>query len=75
MLSDRLYISRYSDAGRAPFPTEVLERLKGFTQEALDELTAADPESKRVYEAFSAFKKRVSTWMNVSERVFFDQLM
>lgn len=64
-----------TDVQVAPFPTEVLQALKGYTKEALQELTESDPASKKVYEAFEKFRKDVSVWMNVSERVFYDQIM
>lgn len=63
-----------TDVDVKPFPTEVLEALKGFTKEALGELIEKDAQSKKVYEAFSAFKKQVNVWMNVSEKVFYERL-
>ncbi|MEP1095333.1 MAG: TRAP transporter substrate-binding protein [Cyclobacteriaceae bacterium] len=58
-----------------PFPKEVLDGLKGFAKEALDELTEQDPQSKKVYEAFNAFRENVGGWMNVSERIYYESLM
>ena len=57
------------------FPIEVLEQLKFYTKETLEELIEQDSQSKKVYEAFSKFKEEVGTWMNISERVFYDQIM
>ena len=51
------------------------KQLKDFTKETLAELCEQDAASKRVYEAFDKFRKDVSVWMNVSERVFYDQIM
>ncbi|MEM9324436.1 MAG: TRAP transporter substrate-binding protein [Bacteroidota bacterium] len=56
------------------FPDEVLQVLKRNTDEVIEELTATDPPSKKVYEAFSAFKQKVNTWMDVSEKVFYEKL-
>ena len=64
-----------TDVDVKPFPAEVLEALKGFTKEALTELIEQDAESKKVYEAFDAFKKKVNVWMNVSEKVFYESIM
>ena len=57
------------------YPTEVLKTLKANTHEVIAELTERDPNSKKVYEAFSAFKEKVNVWMNVSERVFYNELL
>lgn len=64
-----------TDVTVAPFPPEVLQALKGFTKEALTELTETDASSKKVYEAFEKFRKDIRVWMNVSERVYYEQIM
>ena len=64
-----------TDVQVGQFPTEVLQLLKGYTKEALEELSANDAHSRKVYEAFKKFKQEVGVWMNVSERVFYDQIM
>lgn len=56
------------------FPEEVLQTLRKNTEEVIQELIEKDPKSKKVYEAFAAFKKKINTWMNVSEKVFYDKL-
>lgn len=56
------------------FPEEVLEVLRKNTAEVINELIEKDPKSRKVYEAFSAFKKNVGSWMEVSEKVFYDHL-
>ena len=68
-------IIQETDVQVGQFPSEVLQALKGFTKEALDELAAKDAPSRKVYEAFKKFKEEVGVWMNVSERVFYDQIM
>ncbi len=64
-----------TDVTVAPFPVEVIDALKGFTKEALNELVENDAPSKKVYEAVEAFRKDVNVWMNVSERVFYERIM
>ena len=56
------------------FPKEVLEVLRQNTDLVIQELIEKDPESKKVYEAFSAFKQNVGSWMEVSEKVFYEHL-
>ncbi len=63
-----------SDVQIKAYPKSVLDALKQNTEEVLADLTAKDAPSKKVYEAFAAFKKRVSTWTDVSEKVFYNEL-
>jgi len=64
-----------TDVTVAPFPEEVLVALKGHTKEVLAELCEKDAPSKKVYEAFDKFRKDVSVWMDVSERMFYERIM
>ena len=63
-----------SDVQIKAYPKTVLDALKQNTEEVLADLTDKDAPSKKVYEAFAAFKKRVSTWTDVSEKVFYNEL-
>lgn len=54
------------------FPDEVLRALKKYAEEVIAEMTAADPWSKRVYESFEAFHKKVAGWAQVSEKVYYE---
>ncbi|MDX1477208.1 MAG: TRAP transporter substrate-binding protein [Saprospiraceae bacterium] len=62
-----------TDVQVLPFPAEVIAGLRTFSQEVLDELVASDPLSKRVYESFSAFKKKIKAWAEVGERRFYNE--
>ena len=57
------------------FPKEVLARLKEYTRETLEEITATDPFSKKVYESYRAFAKKASVWAGASEKIYYDELM
>ena len=56
------------------FPDTVIDGLKGFTKEALAELIQKDAPSRKVFESFSKFKKQVSVWTNISEKVFYETM-
>ena len=56
------------------FPKEVLAKLKEYTEEVVNELVAKDPTSKKVFEAYDTFRKKVSSWSNVSEKVFYEKI-
>jgi TRAP-type mannitol/chloroaromatic compound transport system substrate-binding protein len=56
------------------FPDEVLEQLRAYTAEILNEITANDPFAKKVYDSYSAFQKRAKAWSEVTEKVFYNKL-
>lgn len=68
-------ITDETDVSVRPFPKELIEGLKVFAKETLVELTEQDPQSKKVYDAFDAFRKDVGGWMNISERIYYESLM
>jgi TRAP-type mannitol/chloroaromatic compound transport system substrate-binding protein len=53
------------------FPDDVLKAFGRYTEEVLHELTSSDPLSRKVYESFSAFKKAVAGWAEVSEEAYY----
>jgi TRAP-type mannitol/chloroaromatic compound transport system substrate-binding protein len=58
-----------------PFPDDVLNRLKTFTTETLDELAANDPAVRKVYDAYKVFRDGIAPWLNISEKVFYEKIM
>jgi TRAP-type mannitol/chloroaromatic compound transport system substrate-binding protein len=56
------------------FPDEVLTELRRLTEEVLAELTEEDEMSRKVYEAFQAFKQNAQEWSQVTEKVFHNSL-
>ena len=53
------------------FPDEVLDALRKFSEEVVDELVSTDPMSRTVYESFRSFRKNVTSWAEVSEKVYY----
>ena len=49
------------------FPTGVLKTFKQLTQETLEEEAAANPEFKKVYDAYRQFKQDYSHWSKLEE--------
>jgi TRAP-type mannitol/chloroaromatic compound transport system substrate-binding protein len=49
------------------FPDDVMQALKRYSEEILEELAAADPMSRRVYDSIKAFQKNIINWNKVSE--------
>jgi TRAP-type mannitol/chloroaromatic compound transport system substrate-binding protein len=56
------------------FSAETLAALRSITDEVIGEITANDPVAKKVFTAYSAFKKQVSAWSEVTEKAFYDRI-
>ena len=54
------------------YPTEVLDTLRQFAVEAIEELADSSPEARKVYESYSSFQKTISEWSNISEKKYFE---
>ncbi|MGA2938992.1 MAG: TRAP transporter substrate-binding protein [Syntrophobacteraceae bacterium] len=54
------------------FPAEVLNKLRKFSEEVLEEEAAKDPVVKKVDASFKAFKKDLDNWGYISERTFYE---
>ncbi|MCP5161260.1 MAG: TRAP transporter substrate-binding protein [Hahellaceae bacterium] len=52
------------------FPDSVLARLKALSEQTLAEVAANDPASKKVYESFSAFQRKVAAYHEISEKAY-----
>lgn len=49
------------------FPDDVVAKLRSVSEEVVAEVAAGDAESKKVYEHFSAFRRKVAKWHGLSE--------
>ena len=49
------------------FPDDVLDALRAYSREVVEELAASDPMSGRVYESYKAFADAVGAWLAISE--------
>ena len=52
-------------------PGEVLEILKQKTAETIQELIDTDPVSKKVYDAYQAFRNKITPWTEISDKVYY----
>lgn len=55
-------------------PTEVVEQLKTITMDVLNTEAAKDPATKKVHDAFMAFRDKHKSWAAISERPYHDLL-
>jgi TRAP-type mannitol/chloroaromatic compound transport system substrate-binding protein len=51
-----------------PYPDEVLRELRKLTDEVIARLAAKDDMSARINESFSAYRRSVTAWSDISER-------
>ncbi len=68
-----LYLSKLIEEEQVDirrFSDEVMDTLKKLSNEVVQELVDTDPLSKRVFEHFNAFRKKMVSWSNISEKVY-----
>lgn len=63
---DRVEIRRFDD--------DILKTLRLYANEAIEDLAQSDSFSKRTYESFQAFRKNISKWSSVSEKVYYQDI-
>ncbi|MEM9990964.1 MAG: TRAP transporter substrate-binding protein [Bacteroidota bacterium] len=56
------------------FPQAVLEQLRTYTHEVLEEMVADDPTAKKVYASFQAYRQQISAWAALTEQVFYQDI-
>ena len=52
------------------FPADVLQQLRQFTKQTLNEEAEKDATFKKVYDAYSAFRKTNDSWSSISEAAY-----
>ena len=67
-------IQEESDVSVRKLSDEVLSGLFDISQQVISDVTASDPISKKVYESFSAFQKKVTGWSEWTEKAYFSAL-
>ena len=53
------------------FPDDVLNTLRRYAAEVIDELVSKDAMSNKIYASFSEFQKNVNNWANLSEKEYY----
>ncbi len=57
------------------FPDAVLTTLKDYSEEVIGQLIETDEDSKKVYESFTTFRKTVSGWTDLGEKIYYSGAM
>ena len=53
-------------------PDDVLERLRGLSEEVVGELVGNNDFARRVYDSYGRFRDQVVQWHDISERAYFE---
>ncbi|MFT4974003.1 MAG: TRAP-type mannitol/chloroaromatic compound transport system substrate-binding protein [Saprospiraceae bacterium] len=56
------------------FSDEILNTLRGYTDEILEEMTENDPFAKKVYASYDSFRNKARAWSELTEKVFYNSL-
>ena len=67
------YLEKILSTGKSQifqFPNDVMDNMRKLAKETLEEEASKDPLSRKVHEAFKAFKKRVGGWGQFSEAAY-----
>lgn len=56
------------------FPKEVLDQLRIYTREVIEELVAQDDFAQQVYSSYQAFSKKAAAWSEFSEKAYYNTL-
>ena len=56
------------------FSKEMLDILRGYTKEAIQEMIGDDALSKEVYESYSKFQKRTANWTELTEKAYYNKI-
>jgi TRAP-type mannitol/chloroaromatic compound transport system substrate-binding protein len=50
------------------YPTDVIKRLNKLTGDVVADIIRKDPMSKKAFDSYSKFRKRISSWFDISEK-------
>ena len=67
-------IKKESSVEIRKFPKEVLEKLKLYAEETMQEICDGDKDSAKIYKSFKRFKKTMNQWANLTEAPFYNDL-
>jgi TRAP-type mannitol/chloroaromatic compound transport system substrate-binding protein len=56
------------------FPDNVIDALRKYSNEVIEEITASDAMSKKVYNSFSTFRKDFKKWSDITEGIYYSEI-
>ena len=61
-------IASETDVQILPFPDDVIQTLKQYTKDIINEMAANNEDVARIYESFQSFKKQDDPWLQMTEK-------
>ena len=56
-----------------PFPSEVLVQLRAYSAEVIEEVVQKDAQSRKIHDAYTAFRRQITPWADISERLYYTE--
>lgn len=56
------------------FPKPVMDQLRKYTEEILEEMCVNDPMTKKIYTAYKAFRASAKDWSKLTEQAYFEKI-
>jgi TRAP-type mannitol/chloroaromatic compound transport system substrate-binding protein len=56
------------------FPDEVISQMRTYTAEAIEEITARDPKSKKVYASYRSFQQKAADYAAITEKAYYNRI-
>ena len=72
------YLSIIREEGKVdirPFPEDVITTLRQYTNEIISKMASENEEMARIYESFQNFKKQDDPWLQMTEKVFYNNII
>ena len=73
-IKNSLYLKKLvEEEGVEPrlFPKEVLDQMRVYTKEVLEDLTNQGEKEARIYQAYQDFRSNINGWAGITEKVYF----
>lgn len=56
------------------FPPEMMQQLRAFTDEVIEEIIQRDAFARKVYASYDDFRKKARDYSNITEKIYYDQI-
>ncbi len=56
------------------FPDDVMQELKKYTSEVIDDLANSDAMSRKIYDSYNSFKTKGKAWADLTERAYYEKV-
>jgi len=77
-VQNAIYLQKIIEEGKTEirqFSKPVLDQLKIFTEESIQELIGSDPLANKVYKSYKAFQNKAAAWSEITEQAYYEKVM